>query len=74
MTISRSLPTSTAAAMCVATLALALTACGSNGSDAGSTQPTRNTHAPALSNVDAPTGPHTLPHRTRCFPGGHCAE
>jgi hypothetical protein len=55
-------------------LALALTACGSNESGAGSTQPTRVAPAHALQNVDAPTGPHTLSHQQRCFPGKRCAQ
>jgi|1186.fasta_scaffold757588_2 hypothetical protein len=74
MTVSHSIPTGTAAAICAATLALALTACGSNGSGAGSTRPTRVAPAHTLTEVDPPTGTHTLPQQRRCFPGNRCAE
>jgi hypothetical protein len=74
MTVPRSILTSTAAVICAATLALALTACGSSESGAGSTRSSRVTPAHALTNVDAPAGPRTLSHQQRCFPGKRCAQ
>ncbi len=72
MTISRSIARNAAAAVCAATFVLGLAACGSAPSDAGTTQTTRTTPAPALSKVDAPTAPHDVSHEPRCFPGKRC--
>jgi hypothetical protein len=72
MTISRSIPRNAAAALCAATFALGLAACGSAPTDAGTTQTTHTTPAPALTKVDAPTTHHDFSHEPRCFPGKHC--
>jgi hypothetical protein len=71
-TSSRSVPKNAAAAICAATFALGLAACGSAPTDAGTTGTTRTTPAPALTKVDAPTAPHDFSHEPRCFPGKNC--
>jgi starvation-inducible outer membrane lipoprotein len=72
MTISRSIPRNAAAALCAATFALGLAACGSAPTDAGTTQTTHTTPAPALTKVDASTTQHDSSHEPRCFPGKRC--
>jgi starvation-inducible outer membrane lipoprotein len=69
MTSSRSITRNVAVAVCAATFALGLAACGSAPTDAGTTG---TTPAPALTKVDAPTTPHDFSHEPRCFPGKHC--
>jgi hypothetical protein len=74
MTITRSVPTTAAAALCAATLALGLSACGSQPTQARSTRTAPASTAPALTQVDAPTAPRELPREPRCFPGKRCAQ
>jgi starvation-inducible outer membrane lipoprotein len=68
-TNSRSVTRNAAVAVCAATFALGLAACGSAPTVAGTTG---TTPAPAITKVDAPTAPHAFSHEARCFPGKRC--